>query len=567
MFLINSNNLLLAEEIQLGSKDTETVKASAVLATDTPINQVFPDPVLAQTVAGLLSKTVTDTVTQDDLDEIVEISIINTGMKSLEGMQYLSNLSILTLIKNPISDLTPLANLTDIIYLSMAFTNVTDLTPLSNLTNLDTLIVTHSSVSDLTPLVNLTKLTYLDLGYNEITDLRPLKGATAPGLYHLGLGNQTIRYPVVPLGEPIIVENVVKDLNGQLIVPNTISDSGSYNGPYVQWSGLTNQTSTNFTFEHNGMIDGDSLVTFSGTITQPLLSADDVTYEKGISKTDAAFLVDAEVSSEADIMITSDFASKVDLNTLGTYTVTITGEDPKGNKASVQVDVTVEDTTAPTITARDVTYERGISKTEAAYLIDAKVMSEVDATITSDFASSVDLNKVGVYTVIITAEDASGNKGSTQVKVTVEDTIAPVVTAEDVTYEKGNSKTEVEYLIDAKVMSEADATITTDFSSKVDLNTPGTYLVTITAIDMENNQTSLQVNVHVKEVVHPVKPDPEKPGQPNPEVQKPGAPKPPVTVEPMPRTGENGISSLFALFCFCTGLGVITINRKSKASL
>ena len=119
---------------------------------------------------------------------------------SIEGAQYLTNLQVLHLYRNQISDLSPLAALTNLQYLDLGgnrisdlsplawlinlrllylYTNqISDLSPLAGLTNLQELHLSGNRISDLSPLAGLTNLEYLKLRYNQISDISPLVGLT-----------------------------------------------------------------------------------------------------------------------------------------------------------------------------------------------------------------------------------------------------------------------------------------------------------------------------------------------------------------------------------------------------
>ncbi|EBF5181365.1 internalin, partial [Listeria monocytogenes] len=64
------------------------------LTQPTAINEIFPDPALADTMRNLLGKaSVTDIVSQNELDQPTGINVPYKGIKNLEGVQYLNNLS------------------------------------------------------------------------------------------------------------------------------------------------------------------------------------------------------------------------------------------------------------------------------------------------------------------------------------------------------------------------------------------------------------------------------------------------------------------------------------------
>ncbi|EED2328625.1 internalin, partial [Listeria monocytogenes] len=76
--------------VGMSSKEVQ----AAVIEQPTPINEIFTDPVVADNVKTLLEKAdVTDEVTQTDLDSITQLSAKSAGITTIEGMQYLTNLS------------------------------------------------------------------------------------------------------------------------------------------------------------------------------------------------------------------------------------------------------------------------------------------------------------------------------------------------------------------------------------------------------------------------------------------------------------------------------------------
>lgn len=78
------------------------------------IREVFPDENLAQVMAVTLNKSVEDIVTRGELEHVGYIDGANCGIKSLEGMQYISKASHVYLSGNSIADLRPLKNLKEV---------------------------------------------------------------------------------------------------------------------------------------------------------------------------------------------------------------------------------------------------------------------------------------------------------------------------------------------------------------------------------------------------------------------------------------------------------------------
>ena len=141
-----------------------------------------------------------------------------------------------------------------------------------------------------------------------------------------------------------------------------------------------------------------------------LLGETDVSLELGSTYTDAgATAVD---NIDGDITSSIEIVNNVDINTVGTYTVTYNVSDAAGN-AATQVTRTVNitpDVTIPVITLlgeSEVSLELGSTYTDAG----ATAADNIDGDITSNIAvvSTVDVNTVGTYMVTYNVSDAAGN--------------------------------------------------------------------------------------------------------------------------------------------------------------
>ncbi|PXC56673.1 class 1 internalin InlE [Listeria monocytogenes] len=324
--------------VGMSSKEVQ----AAVIEHPTPINEIFTDPVLTDNVKTLLGKAdVTDEVTQTDLDSVTHLSAKSAGITTIEGLQYLTNLSELELIDNQVTDLNPLTNLTkitelrlsgnplkdvsalaglknlktmDLIYtditdvtplaglsnlqvLNLDINQITDITPLAGLSNLQFLSFGSTQVSDLTPLANLSKLTTLNAMNSKVSDVSPLTGlsnltevyleenqisdvsplAKLPNLSIVTLTNQTITNQPVFYQNKPIVPNVVTGLSGELIAPDTISDNGTYTSPNLTWDLNSFINSVSYTFNQS--------VTFKNTTTSPNLTWDLNSFINSVSYT------------------------------------------------------------------------------------------------------------------------------------------------------------------------------------------------------------------------------------------------------------------------------------------
>ncbi|OFG22251.1 internalin [Listeria monocytogenes] len=327
---------ILGISLYVTTSQGEEVRAESI-AQPTPINVIFPDPALANAIKTATGKSnVTDTVTQADLDGIVTLSAFNTGVTTIEGMQYLNNLIGLELKDNQITDLTPLKNLTKITELELSgnplknvsaiaglqsiktldltSTQITDVTPLAGLsnlqvlyldlnqitnisplaglTNLQYLSIGNTQVSDLAPLANLSKLTNLRADDNKISDISPLASlpnlievhlkdnqisdvsplANLSNLFIVTLTNQTITNQPVYYQNNLVVPNVVKGPSGAPIAPATISDNGTYASPNLTWNLTSFINNVSYTFNQSVAFK-NTTVPFSGTVTQPLTEA------------------------------------------------------------------------------------------------------------------------------------------------------------------------------------------------------------------------------------------------------------------------------------------------------
>ena len=151
-----------------------------------------------------------------------------------------------------------------------------------------------------------------------------------------------------------------------------------------------------------------------------LLGNTELSLELGSTYTDAG----ATAVDNIDGVITSSIVvvSTVDVNAVGTYTVTYNASDAAGNAAS-QVSRTVNitpDATIPIITLlgnAEVSLELGSTYTDAG----ATAADNIDGDITANIAvvSTVDVNTVGTYSVTYNVSDAAGNAAA-QIIRTVE---------------------------------------------------------------------------------------------------------------------------------------------------
>jgi hypothetical protein len=115
---------------------------------------------------------------------------------------------------------------------------------------------------------------------------------------------------------------------------------------------------------------------------------------------------------------------------LSTTTVTCSATDAAGNTGSNSFTVTVQDTTAPTVTVpADITAEATGPSGAAVTYSGESATDIVDGSVPVTCApASGSTFALGTTTVTCSATDAAGNTGSNSFSVTVQDTTAPVIT-------------------------------------------------------------------------------------------------------------------------------------------
>lgn len=233
----------------------------------------FPDPVLAEAAAGRApgNKTVTDVVTEEDIEDITYLDIRQEdgAIRSLNGIQVLTNLTELILLGQAKTvqsadppaplDLRPLTSLTQLTDLRISggleqedqstedlrsgFL-LEDLSPLGSLTNLTSLSINGTALSDLSTMVsfkNLHMLTELDLSHNNISDIAPLKNLDFVSIKELDLTYNAIN-DMSPLGAMPFAEGTADiSVEDQLIIykRDTRDPSAAVELPVpIQMSGL-----------------------------------------------------------------------------------------------------------------------------------------------------------------------------------------------------------------------------------------------------------------------------------------------------------------------------------------
>ncbi|MFD2332572.1 stalk domain-containing protein [Cohnella sp. GCM10020058] len=136
----------------------------------------FQDQLLEAAIRQQLQKKDDEAVTTTDMASLTTLNL--TGVTSIAGLQYATNLTQLYLSTGEIEDIRLLGALTKLTSLNLSDNQIADLSPLKPLTKLQSLYLTNNRITDLQALAGLTQLRSLYAGNNQIKDLAPLKKMT-----------------------------------------------------------------------------------------------------------------------------------------------------------------------------------------------------------------------------------------------------------------------------------------------------------------------------------------------------------------------------------------------------
>ena len=142
----------------------------------------MPDPALRAAIRGEIGLLPDVPLSKEKMLRLTYLKAHDKGISDLTGLEFATNLRVLHLRQNPITDLRPLSNLTQLVEFHFWHVPVRptdlDLRPLAKLINLEMLSLEGNWISDIRPLAGLKRLRRLHLSNNQIEDVSPLVGLT-----------------------------------------------------------------------------------------------------------------------------------------------------------------------------------------------------------------------------------------------------------------------------------------------------------------------------------------------------------------------------------------------------
>lgn len=166
-----------------------TCSIYAYSASEVDERSTLIDPQLSSCVANNLDVSEAE-ITASDMEKVTNLSCPNQKIKSIDGIQYATNLEELDLSNNQISDISPLSDLTTLKTLSLSTNEITSISPLTNLVNLNYLNLNNNQIDSLEAISNIKELTWLEFNNNNLQNISAI--ANLNKLEHLEFSNNQV---------------------------------------------------------------------------------------------------------------------------------------------------------------------------------------------------------------------------------------------------------------------------------------------------------------------------------------------------------------------------------------
>ena len=139
----------------------------------------IPDPNLRGALREVIGAV---ELTRQNLQALTYLNLQDKNITNIIGLEHAINIRELHISQNPISDISALVDLTQLVELHFwhipAHPSNLDLRPLVPLTNLEVLSLQGNGITDISPLAGLRNLRSLHIMDNQIEDFNPLVGLT-----------------------------------------------------------------------------------------------------------------------------------------------------------------------------------------------------------------------------------------------------------------------------------------------------------------------------------------------------------------------------------------------------
>lgn len=213
---------------------------------------------------------------------------------------------------------------------------------------------------------------------------------------------------------------------------------------------------------------------------------DAVTIEAGTTLTKEHILMDAEKDGE---LLSQEEIDQINAAGVGTYSVTASS-----GESTITCTVTVQDTQPPQLQLRDVTIYPG-----GSVAMNSFIASVTDASGQPELKmnGTYDVNKLGTYTVEITATDKLGLSTVLTAKLyVIADTTPPQISGMTAMSVKKHSTPEWLTGVSAYDGKDGSCVVSVNADS-VDLTKAGTYTVYYSAVDLSGNKATAKRTVTV----------------------------------------------------------------------
>lgn len=223
------------------------------------------------------------------------------------------------------------------------------------------------------------------------------------------------------------------------------------------------------------------------------------------------------ITYEANSYLSNVINKPLKERTLGNHLVTFSVKDNSNNEAICSFNINVVDEEKPVLDVENSILEYNLEFEDPHLTID-DITNNIVVTDNYDLSHSVLTNEyegnedvIGAYPVNLIYQDSSGNSIVVNVRININDSIAPVINSNsdvfDTSYVTNHTLEDILQILNVNVTDN----YLTGITYKIDLNeytgnekTVGTYLVKLSAKDTSNNITTKNITITIYDDIPPV---------------------------------------------------------------